>query len=161
MKKHLCKSPNKKICGVCAGIADYFNIDPTLVRLLAVILAMFSVGIGILAYFVCAIAIDDPPANYDEIYRNTSKRLTKSVNKKLCGVCGGIAEALNIDPSIIRLIWGLVTVFTVGFPGVTAYIIAAIIMPSPQEPTYHYYEQPNGGYGPQQGENPNNSNNNS
>lgn len=56
------------------------------------------------------------------------KRLCKSqTDKKLCGVCGGVAEYLNIDPTIIRLIWA-VLVFVVG-TGVLAYIIAALIMP--------------------------------
>ena len=61
------------------------------------------------------------------------KKLYKSnTNKKLCGVCGGIAEYFAIDPTIIRLLWVLGTIF-VG-AGVIAYIIAAIVMPDqPQE----------------------------
>lgn len=55
------------------------------------------------------------------------KRLTKSYDRKLCGVCGGIAEYLNIDPTIVRLIW-LLLVLCAG-TGMLAYIIAAIIMP--------------------------------
>ena len=55
------------------------------------------------------------------------KRLTKSYDSKLCGVCGGIAEYLNIDPTIVRLIW-LLLVLCAG-TGMLAYIIAAIIMP--------------------------------
>lgn len=55
------------------------------------------------------------------------KRLTKSTNKKICGVCGGLAEYLNIDASIIRLIW-ILLVFCAG-TGFLAYIIAAVIMP--------------------------------
>ncbi|MBQ7943951.1 MAG: PspC domain-containing protein [Lachnospiraceae bacterium] len=59
---------------------------------------------------------------------NESKRLYKSqVNRKLCGVCGGIGEYLNIDPTVIRLLWILFS-FCVGC-GLLAYIIAAIIMP--------------------------------
>lgn len=56
------------------------------------------------------------------------KRLYKSqTNKMICGVCGGVAEYLNIDPTIIRLIWA-VLILAVG-TGLLAYIIAAIIMP--------------------------------
>lgn len=56
------------------------------------------------------------------------KRLRKSnTDKMICGVCGGIAESFNIDPTIVRLIWAIL-VFCVG-TGVLAYIIAAIIMP--------------------------------
>lgn len=55
------------------------------------------------------------------------KRLYKSrTNRVFCGVCGGIGEYLNIDPTIIRLL-----VVLLGFTGsgFLAYIIAAIIMP--------------------------------
>lgn len=55
------------------------------------------------------------------------KRLTKSANKMLCGVCAGIAEYFNLDPTIIRLLWVILTFF--GGSGVLAYIIAAIIIP--------------------------------
>ena len=56
------------------------------------------------------------------------KRLYKSqTNEMIFGVCGGVAEYLNIDPTIVRLIWA-VLVFAFG-TGVLAYIIAAIIMP--------------------------------
>jgi len=55
------------------------------------------------------------------------KKLRKSNERKICGVCGGIAEYLNIDPTVIRLIWVLL-VLCCGV-GLLAYIIAAIIMP--------------------------------
>ena len=55
------------------------------------------------------------------------KLLTKSYDRKLCGVRGGIAEYFNIDPTIVRLVW-LLLVLCAG-TGILAYIIAAIIMP--------------------------------
>lgn len=56
------------------------------------------------------------------------KKLYRSkINKKICGVCGGIAEYLNMDPTIIRLILVLLTL--AGGSGVIAYIIAAFIIP--------------------------------
>ena len=55
MQKRLYKiEEEKKLCGVCGGIAEYFNIDPTVVRLLWVFLVLCA-GTGILAYFVAAI----------------------------------------------------------------------------------------------------------
>ena len=60
------------------------------------------------------------------------KRLYKiEEGKKLCGVCGGIAEYFDIDPTIVRLLW-IILLFCVG-TGVLAYIIAAIIMPKKSE----------------------------
>ena len=58
-----------------------------------------------------------------------NKRIYKSsVNKMLCGVCGGIAEYLDIDPTLMRLIWAGVSIM--GGAGVLGYIVAAIIIPS-------------------------------
>ena len=58
-RKRLYKSRNNKmICGVCAGIADYFNIDPSIVRVLWAVLAL-AVGTGVLAYIACAIILPE------------------------------------------------------------------------------------------------------
>ena len=48
---------NRMICGVCGGVGDYFNIDPTIIRLLLVLLGF--TGTGIIAYFIAAIIIPD------------------------------------------------------------------------------------------------------
>ena len=61
-----------------------------------------------------------------------TKRLTKSDdNRVLCGVCGGIGEYFNIDPTLIRLGWVLFC--AMGGSGIVAYIIAAIIIPEYRE----------------------------
>lgn len=55
MKKRLYRiEEGKKIFGVCGGLAEYFDIDPTIVRLLWIVL-VFCAGTGILAYIVAAI----------------------------------------------------------------------------------------------------------
>lgn len=51
---------DKMLCGVCGGIADYFNLDPTLVRILWILLSC-SGGAGIIAYIVAAIIIPENP----------------------------------------------------------------------------------------------------
>ena len=51
--------------------------------------------------------------------------------KKLAGVCGGVAEYFNIDPTVVRLGWALVSCFLGA--GIVAYIAAAIIMPVKSE----------------------------
>lgn len=57
------------------------------------------------------------------------KKLTRSTNKSLAGVCAGIAEYFNLDPTLIRVIYACLTVFSAGFPGVILYIIMMLIMP--------------------------------
>ena len=59
--KKLCKSnKNRKICGVCGGIAEYLNADPTLIRLACVVISM-AAGTGLLAYIAAALIM--PEAN--------------------------------------------------------------------------------------------------
>ena len=56
------------------------------------------------------------------------KRLTKSsADRKLAGVCGGIAEYFDIDPTIVRIAWVLFC--CLGGSGLLAYVICAIVMP--------------------------------
>ena len=60
----------------------------------------------------------------------TSKRLTKSsTDRMIAGVCGGLAEYFDIDPTLVRVGYVLVSVLSAAFPGLLVYIILAIIMP--------------------------------
>lgn len=57
------------------------------------------------------------------------KRLVKSNgNRMICGVCGGIGEYFKIDPTVIRLLWAVLSFCSVG-SGILVYIVAAVIMP--------------------------------
>ena len=59
------------------------------------------------------------------------KRLyLSSTDKKIAGLCGGLGEYLNTDPSIIRLLWIIVTILTGIVPGILAYIIAILVIPT-------------------------------
>jgi phage shock protein C len=69
------------------------------------------------------------PANGDGIRR----LYLAEDDKKIAGVCGGIAEYLGIDSTVIRLAWIVATVLTGVVPGIIGYIIAAIVIPSPAE----------------------------
>ena len=59
-----------------------------------------------------------------KLYRSASDR-------KLAGVCGGVARYLNMDPTVIRVLWAIISLFA--FIGVAAYIVCAFIIP--EEPT--------------------------
>ena len=59
----------------------------------------------------------------------TNKTLSRSTNKVWLGVCGGVGEYFNFDPVLIRVIWILIVVFTGFFPGLVAYLLAALVMP--------------------------------
>ena len=54
------------------------------------------------------------------------KKLYKSNNRMICGVCAGIAEYLGIDPTVVRLLWAALGLTGTG---ILLYIIAALVMP--------------------------------
>ena len=58
MKKLYKSNVEKKICGVCGGIAAYFNLDPTIVRLIFVILGLWS-GAGVIFYIIAALLMQN------------------------------------------------------------------------------------------------------
>ncbi|MDY3251327.1 MAG: PspC domain-containing protein [Candidatus Choladocola sp.] len=62
MKKLYKSSRDKKICGVCGGIAEYFNIDSTVIRLIFVIFGLVSVGV--VFYILAALLMPQDDAAY-------------------------------------------------------------------------------------------------
>lgn len=71
-----------------------------------------------------------------KIYRSKSQRM-------LGGVCGGIAHYFNIDPTIVRLVWVLVSLFSASFPGLIIYLICVIVIPDEPDTidtTGYYYD---------------------
>lgn len=56
-------------------------------------------------------------------------RLTRSNNRVIAGVCAGLAEWLEWDIALVRLLYLILTIFSAGFPGILAYIILWIVMP--------------------------------
>jgi phage shock protein PspC (stress-responsive transcriptional regulator) len=219
---------NRHIAGVCGGIAEYFNIDPLIVRLLWIV-SFFIQGIGLFAYIAAWIIIPEnrqqaavspapksqssqyiwgiilillgvfwladkfdwyflvpwrwhymlpywfnwgvfvsifiillgfllifrstsgpprpsgivaPPAPaagktaehislYDEGERRMyEKRLTRAVDERMIGgVCGGLAKYLNIDPSLVRIGFVLLTIFSGILIGIVTYIVMMIVIP--------------------------------
>jgi len=57
------------------------------------------------------------------------KRLTRSKDKMVAGVCAGIANYLNIDPTIVRILYVVLSIASIGFPGLIAYLILWAIIP--------------------------------
>ena len=58
------------------------------------------------------------------------KKLYRSRNSKmLAGVCGGLADYLNMDPTLVRVLYALLSFFSAAFPGIIVYIILALIIP--------------------------------
>ena len=61
-----------------------------------------------------------------------SEPLRKSRDRILGGVCGGIAEWLGWDPTLVRILYVIVSIASVAFPGILAYLVLWLIMPPPE-----------------------------
>lgn len=123
---------NGTVAGVCAGLADYFDVDVVLVRLLFVILTIAGAVIGGVIVYVAAWLImpegDDlavPAAERRVLRRSTTDR-------QIAGVCGGLAEYFGVDSTAVRLLWVIASIFCgVVIGGVIAYAFAWLIIPRP------------------------------
>ena len=63
-----------------------------------------------------------------------ARRLTRSTrHKMIAGVCGGIAEYFGLDSTVVRVAYVLLSIVSVGFPGLLAYIILMFVIPPPPE----------------------------
>ena len=129
--KQLYLSSDKKFLGVCGGIADYFDIDPTLIRIAVACVALYTAIIPtLIVYVVLSFVFPQQPEGYTTV--NSSKKLLKSSdNKKIAGVCAGLAKYFSIDATIVRLVFALCMLF-IGF-GLTIYIVCLVLMPSEPE----------------------------
>lgn len=68
-------------------------------------------------------------------YHESMKRLYKSsTDKKLDGVCAGIADYANVDPTLVRVGYAVLTVLSGVFPGLILYVVLAVIMPRQNTP---------------------------
>ena len=124
-----------RIAGVCAGIAEYFDADVTLVRLVWVVLSIVPGGFvgGIVAYIVAwAIMPDSSLASVE----GGARRLTRSTtDRKLAGVCGGLAEYFGVDSTVVRVLWAILTIIPGAIVlGIVAYLVAWFIMPNAPSP---------------------------
>lgn len=118
---------DKRFCGVCDGFAKYFGIDPVLVRIVTVCIALFTAIIPTtVVYLIMALVLPDAPEGYTEVV-GSYKRITRGQDKKLCGVCSGIASYFNLDATIVRLIFALLALWLGG--GVLVYLVCAVMLP--------------------------------
>jgi phage shock protein PspC (stress-responsive transcriptional regulator) len=118
------------LAGVCAGLADYLDIDVVLVRAVWVILSIVPGAIigGVLAYLAAWMVM---PETTEPEPAPAGKRLTRSAtDKKIAGVCGGLAEYFGVDATAVRLVWIVLSIlFGAVVGGVIAYLIAWLIVP--------------------------------
>jgi phage shock protein C len=123
-----------KVAGVCAGIANYFEVDVVLVRAAWVIFSIVPGAVigGVLAYLGAWLVM---PETTEPAAVPQGRRLTRSAtDTKIAGVCGGLAEYFGVDPTPIRLLWLILSILcgaVIG--GVIAYLLAWIVIPRKQD----------------------------
>jgi phage shock protein PspC (stress-responsive transcriptional regulator) len=130
-KRLLRSSRDRMMAGICGGFAEYANLDPTLVRLLFVLI-VFLTGLvpGIVAYIVAWIVIPDASAAPVTPPRSAKRLMRSSTDRKFGGVCGGLGEYFGIDSTIVRLLWAVFSIVPGGIVGgIVAYIVAWIVIP--------------------------------
>jgi phage shock protein PspC (stress-responsive transcriptional regulator) len=119
-----------KLGGVCAGLAAYFEVDVTFVRVAWIVLSIWpgAIVLGVIAYIAAWILT---PA--ENIASGTSaKQLLRSrTDRKIAGVCSGLAEYFDADPTLVRVAWviGSIVAGAVVF-GVIAYLVAWFVVPA-------------------------------
>ena len=126
-----------KVAGVCAGLAAYFNADVTFIRLAWVILSVVPGAIlgGVIAYLAAWLLL--PVSSGHPPRLAASRRLTRSASdRKLAGVCGGLAEYFGVDSTIVRLAWVILSIYPGAIVcGILAYLIGWLVIPLAPEPT--------------------------
>ena len=121
---------NGTIAGVCAGLAEYFDVDVVLVRLLWVILSIAGAIIGGVIVYVAAWLII--PEGTDQAVPGAHSRVLRrsTTDSQIAGVCGGLAEYCGVDSNAMRLLWVIASIFCgVIIGGVIAYLLAWLIIP--------------------------------
>ena len=128
MKKLHRDRRDKKVAGVCGGLGRFMGIDPTILRLLLVVICIFTGVLPLLILYIIAwILIPLGPSTYIQF---NCKRLYRSVHdRKISGICGGIAEAIQLDSTVVRLLMLFAFVITGVIPILVAYLIGTVIIP--------------------------------
>ena len=119
---------DRKIAGIFGGLGQVFQIDPTILRIFGVILAILTAILPfIIIYLILWAIIPNGPPGYVQIPGKKLKRST--IDRKISGVCGGIGEYFGFNPSILRLIF-IVLFFLTGFvPLLLSYLLLCWIIP--------------------------------
>ena len=116
---------DRKIAGICAGLGEYFDLDPVFFRLFFLVSLLFG-GIGAIAYLLLWILVPEKAVAPGEPRPARRLHLSNS-DRKLAGVCGGLGEWLEIDPVLFRVAFVLLAL-ACGL-GILAYIVLWLLIP--------------------------------
>ena len=115
---------DKKLVGVCAGLGEYFDVDPVFFRLFFLV-SLFFGGLGALVYVL--VWIMAPEKAGDGQRRPAPSLHLSRTDRKIAGVCGGLGEWLDVDPVFLRVAFVLFALFF-GL-GIVVYIALWLFLP--------------------------------
>jgi phage shock protein PspC (stress-responsive transcriptional regulator) len=125
MKKLHRLTEQKKLAGVCAGLGEYFDLDPLFFRLFFLV-SLFFGGIGALIYLLLWIMAPEKPGADGKLAPAIGLHLSRA-DRKIAGVCGGLGEWLDIDPVFLRVAFILLAM--VAGLGIAVYILMWLFLP--------------------------------
>jgi phage shock protein PspC (stress-responsive transcriptional regulator) len=127
MKRLHRSGEERKIAGVCAGLGEYFDLDPVFFRLFFLFSILFG-GLGAVAYVMLWILV--PLRAGAQPAPGNGKRLRLSARERMIGgVCGGLGEFLVLDPVLFRAAFLVLAV--VGGLGILLYAVLWLLIPAP------------------------------
>lgn len=127
MKRFNRSLKERKIAGVCGGLAEYFHTDPVFFRVLFVVALVILNVIAVVVYVIMWIVV--PEESGQPGPRKEQRRICLSeTEKKLTGVCGGLGEYFNIDPIFFRIVFIFFGLFGIG---IVVYLVLWLIIPRP------------------------------
>lgn len=128
MKRLYRRAEDRKIAGVCAGLGEYFELDPVFFRLFFLFSILFG-GLGVIAYIMLWILV--PLRAGEHASARAGKRLQLSAaDRMIGGVCGGLGEFFELDPVLFRAAF-LVLAFLGGL-GILLYVVLWLLVPAPR-----------------------------
>jgi phage shock protein PspC (stress-responsive transcriptional regulator) len=129
MKKLYRSQEDRKIAGVCAGLGEFFDLDPVFFRLFFLFSILFG-GLGAVAYLMLWILV--PLRRGAQPGPGAGKRLRLSAGERMIGgVCGGLGEFLELDPVLFRAAFLVLAV--VGGLGILLYLVLWLLIPGPAD----------------------------
>jgi phage shock protein PspC (stress-responsive transcriptional regulator) len=130
MKRLHRTNEDRKIAGVCAGLGEYFELDPVFFRLFFLFSILFG-GLGLVAYAVLWCLMPRRPG--EQPAARAGRRLQLSAEERMIGgVCGGLGEFFERDPILFRATFLVLAVR--GGAGIALYLVLWLLIPGPAHP---------------------------
>lgn len=126
MKKLHRIQKDHKIAGVCSGMAEYLQVDPVFIRLFFVVMMCVG-GLGALLYGIMWMLIPEKKRGRPSAKSQSMQMYLSTKDQKIYGVCGGMGEYFDLDPSIFRVVFIVMAVM--GGLGVLTYGILCLVVP--------------------------------